>query len=217
MTVSASVRSRVAVCAPLRFTPRRAERMGMSAVVRSLPKREFWTVDDVWALPSRAGYRYEVLHGELLVTPPPANAHQGPATELTVVLAVWARARGEFAVRSPGGVYISPTTWLEPDVAVYPAPRHSTASWVDLPPPVLVAEVLSPSTRKRDRHRKRPAYLAHGVGEVWIVDHERRMIERWTSASEFPEVVTDRIEWSPRQGVEPLVFALTELFGVAAE
>jgi Uma2 family endonuclease len=191
--------------------------MGMPAVVESVPEREVWTVDDVWALPRRQGYRYEVLHGELLVTPPTANAHQGPATELTAVLALWTREHPEFAVRSPGGVYISPTSWLEPDIAVYPAPRHSTASWIELPPPVLVVEVLSPSTRKRDRHHKRPAYLAHGVGEVWVVDHERRQVERWTAASEFPVVITDRIEWSPSAGVEPLVFELTELFGASVE
>jgi Uma2 family endonuclease len=188
--------------------------MGMSAVVGSVPKRELWTVDDVWALPSRAGYRYEALHGELLVTAFPSAPHQRIATELSWLLTAWSRARRGFVVHAPGGVFISNTTWLEPDVAVYPIARDDAAEdYRTFPPPVLAVEVLSPSTRKRDRHRKRPAYLAHGVGEVWIVDHERRQIEQWTSASEFPVVVTDRIEWSPREGVEPLVFELSELFG----
>lgn len=190
--------------------------MGMSTVVGSVPKRELWTVDDVWALPSRAGYRYEVLHGELLVTALPTVPHQRAAVNVVWLLESWARVRQGFTVLAPGGVYVSQTTWLEPDVAMYPVSRDSTETdHRRLPPPVLVVEVLSPSTRTRDRHHKRPAYLANGVGEVWVVDHERRQVERWTAASEFPVVVTDRIEWSSSAGVEPLVFELTELFGVA--
>lgn len=41
---------------------------------------------------------------------------------------------------------------------------------------LLVVEVLSPCTRKRDREYKRPVHLADGVREYWIV--EQRAVAR---------------------------------------
>jgi len=179
------------------------------------PARSVWTVHDLERLPDD-GNRYEILHGELFVTPLPTNGHQGVAVSLTITLGGWCRQHTGWAVRAPGGVYVSETTWLEPDVAVYAAPFHADVPWREMPPPLLVAEVLSPSTRKRDRHRKRPAYLAHGVGEVWIVDQKARLIERWTSASEFPETHTDGIAWIPDPQHPACVFSDVELFGPRA-
>jgi len=176
------------------------------------PARSIWTVDDLERLPDD-GNRYEILHGELLVTPLPSNGHQGVALRLAYILKGWCVANTGWAIRAPGGVHISETTWLEPDMAIYPAPEYAELPWREMPPPLLVAEVLSPSTRKRDRHRKRPAYLAHGVGEVWIVDAAARTIERWTSASEFPEIHHNGIAWSPDAVLPPCVVSDAELFG----
>ncbi|HYW31301.1 MAG TPA: Uma2 family endonuclease [Gemmatimonas sp.] len=179
------------------------------------PERTVWTVADLDALPED-GNRYEILHGELLVTPLPSNGHQGVAGRLFTRLAVWCQANTGWACRTPGGVYISETTWLEPDIAIYPAPEYSALPWREMPPPLLVVEVASPSTRRRDRHRKRPAFLTHGVQEVWIVDEERRAIERWTSASEFPATHHDSITWEPVSAADAaalLVVTAEELFG----
>ena len=76
-----------------------------------------------------------------------------------------------------------------------------------------MVEVLSPSTRKRDRHRKRPAYLAHAASDVRLVDQSARSIERWTNASEFPETHRDTITWSPHPSLPLLVMSEAELFG----
>jgi len=79
-----------------------------------------------------------------------------------------------------------------------------------------VVEVLSRSSRKRDRHRKRPAYLSHGVAEVWLIDKRSRAIERWTVASEFPETNGGSITWSPAPDYPALVITADELFGPLA-
>jgi Uma2 family endonuclease len=110
-------------------------------------------------------------------------------------------------------VYISETTWLEPDIAVYPSPEYDDRPWQELPPPRLVVEVLSKSTRGRDRYNKRPAYLAHGVDEVWLVDKRSRSIECWTAASEFPETRRDSALWLPDESLPALVVTTEELFG----
>jgi len=177
-----------------------------------LPPRSMWTVADLEALPED-GNRYEILHGELLLTPLPSRPHQGVAMRLSVKLALWCRAHTGWAVLAPGGVYVNETNWFEPDIAVYPAPEFPETTWREMPPPVLVVEVLSSSTRKRDRHRKRPAYLANGVAEVWTVDQRARAIERWTSASEFPETMREAFAWTPNAELPPLLISDAELFG----
>ena len=180
------------------------------------PERSIWTVDDLEQLPDD-GNRYEILHGELLVTPLPSNGHQGVAARLMGHLMRWRDARADWAIRSPGGVYVSPTNWFEPDIAVYVVSEFSRQPWRDLPPPLLVVEVLSPSTRTRDRHGKRPVYLSSGVQEVWLVDDDARIIERWTSASEFPETMRETFTWAPDAAYPPMVLTADELFGPAIQ
>jgi Uma2 family endonuclease len=180
------------------------------------PDRPLWTVADLEALPDD-GNRYEILHGELLVTRLPSNGHQGVAGRLFRHLANWCAEHSGWACRTPGGVYVSETTWLEPDIAIYPAPEYAALSWREMPPPLLVVEVASRSTRRRDRHRKRPAYLTRGVCEVWTVDADRRVVERWTSASEFPETHGEQVVWSPEAGLPPLTLTAAELFGPPPE
>jgi len=177
-----------------------------------LPERSIWTVTDLEQLPDD-GNRYEILHGELLVTPLPSVGHQGVAMRLCLLIAPWCRAHTGWKMLSPGGVYVNETNWFEPDIAVYPAPEFPERRWQEMPPPVLVVEVLSPSTRRRDRHRKRPAYLAYGVAEVWTIDQASRTIERWTAASEFPETLRDTFPWTPDPVLPTLVVTDAELFG----
>jgi len=53
-----------------------------------LPARSIWTVHDLERLPDD-GNRYEILHGELLVTPMPSNGHRGVALRLAFILMSW--------------------------------------------------------------------------------------------------------------------------------
>ncbi len=112
---------------------------------RPSPDRTVWTVVDLEAIPDD-GNRYEILHGELLVTPLPSTGHQRIAVRLTVLTVMWCRAHTGWTVLAPGGVHVSETTWLEPDLAVYAAQESASLSWRELPP-LLVVEVLSPAAR----------------------------------------------------------------------
>ncbi|MBC8087677.1 MAG: Uma2 family endonuclease [Phycisphaerae bacterium] len=179
-----------------------------------VPAWGVWTVADLERLPAD-GNRYEILHGELLWTrPPPSIGHVCVAAGLYTALAAWCIEQPAFRDLWQGeGVYISETTWLNPDIALYQTPGDRIPDLRDSPPPVLVVEVLSKSTTKRDRHRKRAAYLAHGVGEVWTISPKYRTVERWTSASEFPELFGDFLLWTP-DGMKPeFVMIADELFG----
>ncbi len=177
-----------------------------------IPPRSIWTVADLEQLPAD-GNRYEILHGELLVTPMPVVWHQRISLRLSVLLAQWCTANPGWECFAPGGVFISETSWLEPDLSVFAVPAGGAVhDWRQMGPPVLVIEILSPSTAKTDRHRKRPAYLAHGVAEVWLIDIDAKSVERWTAQSEFPQLQSTTITWAPSRGAPALTIDLAELF-----
>jgi Uma2 family endonuclease len=99
----------------------------------------------------------------------------------------------------------------EPDLMVRAVPPgvHGHA-WEKLPAPLLVVEVLSPTTRRRDLVNKREYYLDAGVGEYWLVDGERREI-RVIRRGHDDVMARESLVWRP--AAEPLVLDVTALFG----
>ena len=75
--------------------------------------------------------------------------------------------------------------------------------------PILVIEILSPSTGRRDREVKRRIYLAAGVREVWIVDPARRSIELYTADGRR---LAERDEALTSLAVPGLTFRPNEVF-----
>ena len=155
-----------------------------------------WTADDVRALPDDPRHRYECVDGVLLVSPAPRRSHQVMVSELHFALASYLREhRVGCAVTAPGDVELDTRSLVQPDVYVLPLidgrrPRDSDPELT----PLLVIEVLSPSTARHDRLVKRPRYQRAGV-ECWLVDMDSRMVERWTPESSRPEIVVDTIAW----------------------
>lgn len=131
--------------------------------VKSREARD-WTVADLDALPED-GNRYEILDGELLVSPTPDERHQIRAFDLAKVLDA-ACPPDLLVYASPIGFRVGERRHLEPDVAV-----KSRAGFRDpTAVPLLVVEVLSPSTWQVDMRRKRAAYAEMGVPSYWLVD-----------------------------------------------
>ena len=154
--------------------------MGMAAPI-------YYTADMVRALPED-GNRYEVVHGELLVTPAPRAPHQVVVTRLATALSI-------YLDRHPIGVaLVSPAdiSWgrrdvlVQPDVFVVALEDARTLEWDRMRQLLLVAEVLSPSTARADRFVKRRRYQDAGVPLFWILDGEGRQVEVWTPEAEFP-------------------------------
>lgn len=77
---------------------------------------------------------------------------------------------------------------------------------------VLAVELLSPSTARFDRGPKRQFYHRSSTDELWIVDIESRVVERWRSGDERPEILTDRLVWHPSGAAQPLSIELDEFF-----
>lgn len=197
--------------ARLPHTPRRAYAMVMPATQHDLP----WTAERAIALPAD-GNRYEVLDGELFVTPAPSFVHQAVCGRLyALLLAYTDRERVGRAMFSPADIVFSPRRLVQPDIFVIPALDVPQRSWTDVKSLLLAVEVLSPSTARADRHRKRLIYQSEGVPEYWIVDGDARVIERWRPSDERPEVLHDELRWSPAGASVPLVLDLPALFNSA--
>jgi Uma2 family endonuclease len=172
-----------------------------------------WTVDMLETLPDD-GNRYEVIDGELFVTPAPYVAHQIVVGELHARLREYLRAHpvGR-AIVAPADVRLGDRTSVEPDVFVIPQVKGPFPRvWSPLGTLLLAIEVLSPTTARVDRGRKRTLYQREGVPEYWIVDLDARLIERWGPGDQRPEVLTERIEWRPSGLVEALAVELDGLF-----
>lgn len=132
----------------------------------ALPAGGPLTYDDLEEMPDD-GRRYELVDGILIVTPAPAVPHQVVVAALYRVLRA-ARPSEVAVLTAPVDFVPEPTTVLEPDVLVFAADQAGAARLVD--PPRLVAEVLSPGTRRYDLGTKRLAYAGARVPAYWIVD-----------------------------------------------
>lgn len=117
--------------------------------------------------------RYEVIEGVVLVSPPDRFAHADRVTGVTAVLRA-AAPRGLTVVGPSYAVYYdaqSPKSFVLPDVLV--ARTEDCGDDGIRVAPLLVVEVLSRSTRRRDRGEKRDIYAELGVPYYWLVDLER--------------------------------------------
>src|SRR2546421_6619360 len=98
----------------------------------------------------------ELIDGELFVTPPPTFRHQEVVIRLAAELYLHAKAHGGMVYPSPTGVYFEEPNFVEPDVIFIRADHLDRRDVRYLRgAPDLAVEVSSPSTKKRDRTRKR--------------------------------------------------------------
>jgi Uma2 family endonuclease len=179
--------------------------MGMAA-----PR--YYTAEMLRQLPED-GNRYEVVHGELLVTPAPGFMHQWVVLELASRLREYTHRTGMGAVlASPADISWSPDTLVQPDLFVADLAQARARAWSAITRLLLVVEVLSPSTARADRFAKRRLYQEAGVPLYWIVDADARAAEAWTPGATSPAVERERLLWRPEGAAKPFTLALDALF-----
>lgn len=179
--------------------------MGMAAPT-------YWTAEMVRQLPDD-GNRYEVVHGELLVTPAPRFDHQLLVSRLAVAIANYLeRERVGIMLTSPADISWAPDVLVQPDVFVIPRAEAASREWSRIRTLLVVAEVLSPSTARADRFTKRHRYQEAGVPLYWLVDGEEQCVEVWTPDAEFPVIEKHQLLWFPVGAGKAFTLALEELF-----
>lgn len=172
-------------------------------------KHGAWTLDMLHALPDD-GNKYELVRGELFVTPAPGTGHESIAGRLIALLVPYVAANQLGLVYTPRSVLRFEGSEVEPDLMVRAA-LSPGVSWEDAPVPILVVEIASRTTRSRDRKEKRDLYLDAGVAEYWIVDREARTITV-VCPGQADIVERDVVRWHPAHAAAPLQVRLADVF-----
>lgn len=169
-----------------------------------------WTLEELHTLPDD-GNKYELVRGQLFVTPPPNVEHETVLARLSRLLEPYVAAHALGFVYHPRSVLRFAGSEVEPDLMVRQRPRDLRVDWDQAPVPILVVEVLSGSTRRRDRQDKRELYAEAGVDEYWIVDAQRRAIT--VTRPDGGEYTTSgELTWMPSGAEAPLIVQLADVF-----
>jgi Uma2 family endonuclease len=173
-----------------------------------------WTYEEFARLPDD-GNRYEVIAGDLYVTPPPDTSHQEASARFFMKLRGFADEHGVGQVLyAPTAVIFADGDYLEPDILFLRSERQHLRTRRGIEgPPDLVVEVLSPTTSKQDRGIKRERYALYGVPEYWLIDPDRGRVEvyRLQEDPDRSTVVTDWLRWEPVEGGPVLVLNVSQL------
>ncbi|MHC4472262.1 MAG: Uma2 family endonuclease [Planctomycetota bacterium] len=165
-----------------------------------------YTVADYMRLPE--GFPAELIDGCLVKEPAPTWWHQDLAVEILLLLrAIVGRGR---VVTSPVDVLVDEHNVLQPDVMALAETDRIAPGGDQRAIPILVVEVLSPSTAERDRAQKARIYLGAGVREVWLVDPDGETVEVRTSEG---SIVVAEAEEATSEVVRGFALRPTELFG----
>jgi Uma2 family endonuclease len=167
------------------------------------------TADEFEAeLAADADLRAELIDGMVIVSPEPTYLHQFISHRLTETLQPIASERRLGYWFGSINLRLSEFNLFHPDLAFYrfeDKPVLQSASSPRLP--VIVVEILSPSTRSNDLRQKRVRYAEARIPEYWIIDQDRKSIVVNTF-----EASKDYIGHEVRQGRIPVgLFAGVEL------
>jgi len=172
-----------------------------------------WTLAELDRLPDD-GNKYELVDGELFVTPAPSPIHEALAGELIWILLPYVKAQKLGRLVFPRSVVRQHGSEVEPDMMVRPATPTRPQTWAEMPTPRLVVEILSQTTRRRDHEQKRAFYLRIGVAEYWIVDRFERTIRVITPNAD--DVVCDtELVWIPSGATDALHMDVAAYFFAA--
>jgi Uma2 family endonuclease len=179
----------------------------------STPALRF-TYQDYLLLPEER--RYEILDGDLFMTPAPTPYHQRISRKLEFLLVehVEERQLGE-VFDAPCDVVLSETDIVQPDIFFIASDRLSIVGEKFVSgAPDLVIEILSPATAERDRTLKMKTYARFGVRELWVADPDAKTIALFTNSGQgFQEEALLRMGEVLRSRLLPgLEIPLTRIF-----
>jgi Uma2 family endonuclease len=183
------------------------------STVGTLRLRYDWDYSDYARLPDD-GNRYEVIDGELLVTPAASPGHQRVSFRLQMLLDAYVERHGLGVVIDDVDLLFQTGQFLRPDILVVPESSRPgiTRRGIEMAPS-LVVEILSPTSGSIDLVKKPARYGDFGIPEYWVLDPEERCAWVWRFAAGATEAerVVGRLEWRPAGAPEPLIVDLDEV------
>jgi len=163
-----------------------------TTVIRKVSYEEFQT------LPRDGSKRFELIEGEVFMTPSPNTSHQRAVGRLFRMLSDFVEEHdlGEVFI-APYDIVFSKWTALEPDLLFIRKERASIITDANVQgTPDLVIEILSPSNKAYDRETKLRAYEKAGVSELWYFDPEDGTAEILDLGSDSRYVLTAKLSGS---------------------
>lgn len=146
------------------------------------------------------GYRYELVHGVLVVAPPPAIGERSPNDELGFLIRLYKESH-------PNGGVVDETVPEQEVRCGRHRRRADRAIWVGLgrgvrpldDVPAIVVEFVSDSSRdrRRDLIEKRREYATAGVREYWVIDRFERQMYVFRGEQEASEVTEGETYQTP--------------------
>lgn len=123
--------------------------------------------------------RYELIEGELLMTPSPIPQHQRISRDLEFELLRFVKANNLGEVfDAPCDVYLDDENVVQPDILFISKERLNIIGEKNIKgSPDLVIEIISESSAYRDMVQKKKLYAKFGVKEYWVVIPEEGSIE----------------------------------------
>jgi Uma2 family endonuclease len=167
----------------------------MIALMTALAKPRM-TVDEYLAWVGEQPGRYELVDGAVVAMSPEGagRAERKAAVHAALLAGIRARRLACYALPDGMTVRIGDTTAYEPDAVVYCGAKLASAA-VEIPNPVIVAEVLSPSTRHIDLSTKLADYFRlPSIAHYLIVDPDKVRIvhhARGTGDTILTRIVSD--------------------------
>lgn len=159
--------------------------LGLEMAGTFLTPEEFDAVEEV-----DRNYRYELIDGKLIVTPPPLEAERGPNEELGFLLNLYRHQHPQGSALDdtlPEHTVITGANRRRADRVIWTGLGRQPDPRLDLPS--IVAEWVSESKRdwQRDFVEKRQEYREIGILEYWVFDRFRRTLTVYRGAPETPE------------------------------
>ncbi len=153
----------------------------IAAKPRSVPaawKNRRWTFDELAAEFPESNLPTELWDGELVMSPAPPFLHQQVVVRLLEELDEWVEGhRLGKTSHAPIDMVLSAHRAVQPDLVFISKERLGIIKERIMGAADLVAEVISPGSRRRDRIDKRDLYEQHGVNEYWLIDPEAKTVE----------------------------------------
>ncbi|MDQ1266883.1 MAG: hypothetical protein QG635_2036 [Bacteroidota bacterium] len=147
------------------------------------PKDNRLTYEDYYNL--NDGIRYELIKGELFMSPAPIIFHQHYSIEFSLFLKKYVKDNDlGIVLVSPADVILDNYNTVQPDILFIAKENYNIIKERGIfGAPDVIFEILSPSTAKTDRHTKKEIYERFGVKEYWIIDLKNRFVEVFINIS----------------------------------
>ena len=149
-----------------------------------IPEKNTYTYADYARLPE--GAPYQLIGGQLIMTPSPIPYHQEISRNLEFKMLAFVEEQGSGHVYyAPLDVFFSDSDVYQPDIIFIRKEREEIIGKTKIEgAPDIVVEILSPSTAYYDLRKKFRVYEQSGVSEYWIVDPELKRIEVYENIGE---------------------------------